>query len=176
MSKWTFGIGIDPGFASVGVCIARYRAMENVPVVVATIRTNRTKGAIERLDFIAQQLNHYFDSFDLAFASYEDQSGVTVGTHENVGSRRVHEVVGMVRALSHAYHVPCHLIHPTTAKLVVAGSGRAKKADVKKAVAMTFRMQGRFSEHAADACAVWLAGKRRALSPQLPPPALKVVK
>lgn len=157
----SLGLAVDPGYACLGVCVAdEVRSGARVQVV-ETFRTSPSMAAGARLDAIAIRLLDLANEWDLDWIAYEDQAGATVGRFENAASRRVHEVTGLVRMLARFQRVPLLVLDPKTVKKEVAGHGHAKKGDVKECVKQLMGVAGRMSEHAADACAVWLAASRR---------------
>lgn len=157
-SEW--GLAVDPGFAHLGLCVARLE--DGIPSARA-IRTVKTGGDGQtpeaRLTEIACTLIESNRSAAFGWIAYEEQSAVTAWTKggTNVHSRRVLEVCGMLRMLAAVWGCPVVTIRPQTLKRIVAGSSRAGKAEVKEAVTKFFRLGKPVSEHASDACGVWLA-------------------
>ena len=158
------GLAVDPGLSACGVALIEYDAKGTRPLVVCTVRPFAENDAVGKLDEIARRVRGWVMSYRPAWVAYEDQAGVSVAMaalgRMNQAARRVHEVAGLLRMAAVAYDARCLVIPPMTAKLVAAGSGKASKADVKRAVITQLHVTPRLSEHAADACAVWLAARR----------------
>lgn len=172
------GLAVDPGLSACGVALIEYDAQGTRPIVVCTVRPFEAD-AVAKLDEIARRVRGWCMTYRPEWVAYEDQAGVSVRMaalgRMNQGARRVHEVTGLLRMAATAYEAQCIVIPPMTAKLVATGSGKAKTDDVKRAVVSQLKVTPRLSEHAADACAVWLAA-RRVVSGTSVKPNLRLVK
>ena len=158
------GLAVDPGLSACGVALIEYDGKgATTPRVVSTVRPFEAD-PVAKLDEIARRVRGWVMTYRPGWVAYEDQAGVSIRMaalgRMNAGARRVHEVTGLLRMAAVAYDARCLVIPPMTAKLVAAGSGKASKADVKRAVIAQLHVTPRLSEHAADACAVWLAARR----------------
>lgn len=71
--------------------------------------------------------------------------------------QNLQESVGAMKLCCHNQGIKVEEIAPTHIKLVVAGSGKAKKTEMKKAVQNSVNMEKPKSEHEADAIASVLA-------------------
>lgn len=165
-------LAVDPGLAHVGLCVVHFLIARPKVLHVATLASERRDGIdCERLDVIAREVHRLAVEHRPEALAYEDQSGVEVGmqragTGSNHSSRRLHEVCGMVRGIAAALGLPSHVVHASTAKKALTGSGRASKEQV---VAMAQRVYGiaDLSEHGADALAIAIAAHRAIRSDSL---------
>lgn len=168
-------LGIDPGFAFVGLAVVEMTASRARVLFAETFKTSRASGADEdRLDAIFDRLLDVIDDRGPAVVGYENQAGVEAGKAKriledpsavgeiNASSRRVHEVTGAIRCAARVYGLPCYAVAPSSVKLALLGKGggRASKSAVKAAVARYLGGVG-LSEHAADGAAVAVATSRR---------------
>lgn len=162
------GLGIDPGFAAVGLGVLSFSATATRVLHHETFRTeSRRKGDdAERLSLIADHLLDVIEEYSPAFVAYEDQALVAVGKARQglpvtMSSQRVHEVSGIIRCAARCYDLPVYCYQPSSVKVGVLGKGggRAKKARMIEAVRAIFHVQG-CSEHVADAIAATVCGAR----------------
>lgn len=157
-------IGVDPGFANIGIGVLELeRSVTRVVHHETFVTTTRDGEAEERLDAIAEHLLDVCEQFDPAAIGYENQAGFAVaaargdegGPGINAAARRLGEVTGIIRCVARCYSLPCYCIAPSSVKVAVLGKGggRAPKERMKRAVREIFKV-GRCSEHAADAIAI----------------------
>lgn len=167
------GLAVDPGLSACGVALIEYDAEGTRPIVVCTVRPFAESDAVGKLDEIARRVRGWVMTYKPEWIAYEDQAGVSVAMaalgRMNQAARRVHEVAGLLRMAAVAYDAQCIIIPPMTAKLVATGSGKASKSMVKAAVISQLKVTPRLSEHAADACAVWLAARKYASAKRVKP-------
>lgn len=158
-------IGIDPGFAFVGIGIIELLPTRTRVIHHETFTTRAKDEDGGRLDAIAEHLLSVLEQFDPAALGYENQAGVEVAAHRprkegetdvwtNASSRRVHEVSGIIRCAARAFDLPVYCLAPSTVKVALLGKGggRKKKSAVKERVRAIFGVA--CSEHAADALAI----------------------
>jgi crossover junction endodeoxyribonuclease RuvC len=158
-------IGIDPGFAFLGVGVIELLPTSTRVLHHETFITRPKDDDTDRLDTIAEHLLDLLEQFDPAAVGYENQAGVEVAANKrslekqtvgsNASSRRVHEVSGIIRCAARCFDLPVYCLAPSTVKVALLGKGggRQKKAAVKDRVRTIFGVAG-CSEHAADALAV----------------------
>jgi crossover junction endodeoxyribonuclease RuvC len=161
-------IGIDPGFAFVGVGVIELLPTSTRVIHHETFTTRPKDEDGSRLDAIAEHLLDLLEQFDPDALGYENQAGVEVAAHRprkdgsevdvwtNASSRRVHEVSGIIRCAARCFDLTVYCLAPSTVKVALLGKGggRKKKAAVKERVRSIFGVT--CSEHAADALAVAL--------------------
>jgi crossover junction endodeoxyribonuclease RuvC len=160
-------LGIDPGFAFLGLGVLEVTNNSSRAVFTETFKTTgKRDGSDEaRLNLIADRILDMIDDYKPAIIGYENQAGAEVGMQRraregeddvgtNYSSRRVHEVSGSIRCAARLFELPCYCLAPSTIKVAVLGKGggHAKKDRVKLAVQRMFGVAA--SEHAADAIAI----------------------
>ena len=162
-------LGIDPGFAFIGLGLVEFSSLATRVLHHETYRTRTTEDDHGRLDAIADHVFDAIERWQPDCIGYENQAGVSVGkAREDIpvtfASQRVLEVVGIIRAAARFNAVPCYVVAPSTVKVAVLGKGggHAKKDRVKRAIRTIFGL-GQCSEHAADAIAIAIGtrGKHR---------------
>jgi len=163
-------LGIDPGYAHLGIGVVELTPTRTRCVHHETFSTRSRDEVDGRLDAIAEHLFAVIEHYDPDAVGFEDQAYVEVAAHRrkvdaageengdvwsNVNSRRVHEVVGIIRCAARFYDLPRYRLAVSSVKVAVLGKGggRAKKDAVKKRVRLIFGIPA-CSEHAADALAV----------------------
>jgi crossover junction endodeoxyribonuclease RuvC len=159
-------LGIDPGYAHLGIGLVELLPTRTRCVHHETFITKTRDEVDDRLDAIAEHLFQVIEHYNPAAIGFEDQAGVEVaasrrakdedeGVWSNVNSRRVHEVVGIIRAAARFYDLARYRLAVSSVKCAVLGKGgsRAKKDAVKERVRAIFGIPS-LSEHAADALAV----------------------
>ena len=159
-------IGIDPGFAFLGVGVIELLPTSTRVVHHETFATRSKDDDTDRLDTIAEHVLDLLEQFEPCALGYENQAGVEVAAHRplsdgtprdvwtSAASRRVHEVSGIIRCAARCYNLPVYCLAPNTVKVAILGKGggRKKKAVVKDRVRAIFGIV--CSEHAADALAI----------------------
>lgn len=163
MEPITTLLGIDPGFAELGIAVLEITPKQRRLLRLETFSSTPRSGTDEqRLDAIADRIIAAVDECKPVAIAYEDQSNVTAakeqrgkGKRSTKQSRRVHEVVGIARAVARLFELPCYVLAPSSVKLAVLGrgGGNASKERVKGAVRILLRAP-ECSSHAADAAAV----------------------
>ena len=153
-------VGVDPGFAHLGLAVLELKPTSTRVLHHATFQTRSTDDDGDRLDSIAERLLDLFEEYDPEAVGYENQAGVLVGKSERdqpvtFASMRVHEVAGIIRCAARAFDLPVYVLAPSSVKVAVLGKGggRAKKGVVKDRVRRLFHL-GACSEHVADAVAI----------------------
>jgi Holliday junction resolvasome RuvABC endonuclease subunit len=121
----------------------------------------------ERLDEMSFAIDGILNTWMPDVCGYEDQTGVSIAMEaagkSNVKSRRIHEVVGMIRfaarcSLSDA--VPVYSVQPRSMKIGLLGKGhsQASKEQVQWAVERFFGVKT--NQHAADAIGIAVVSAR----------------
>lgn len=165
----TLALGFDPGFGDgrLGWAVVESSSLRTRVLDFGTLRRLPSGDDERRLDviaaFVLDRVGHSGASTDVV--GYEDQAGMLAshdpeeGRGGSFASRRVLEVCGIIRCAAAHYGKPCIVVHSSTAKKTLTGSGRAKKADVQTACERLFGVRGA-SSHACDAIAIALTALR----------------
>jgi Holliday junction resolvasome RuvABC endonuclease subunit len=123
--------------------------------------------AQERLDELAFAVDGIMNTWLPDVCAFEDQTGVSIAMEaagkSNVHSRRIHEVVGMLRFAARCsldVAVPIYSVQPRSMKigLMGKGHGQATKKDVQWAVDRLFAVQS--NQHACDAIGIAVVAPR----------------
>lgn len=161
-------LGIDPGTANLGLAVVDFSGNKTRVIRRQVVKAGGLEPD-EQMRLLASALIAMEHAWHPDLIVYEDQAGVEAGmqragTGSNFSSRRVHEVVGMVRMLAFDHARALMAIHPATLKVAVLGKGggRAKKERVQEAVRVLLGVR-ECSSHEADALALCIAGRRRYL-------------
>ena len=154
-------LGVDPGFAFLGLAVVELKATSTRLLLHETFSTSPDQDDAVRLDTISDHLLDVIeDHADIEAVGYEDQAGVIAclaqgGKGISAPARRVLEVSGMIRCAARCYDLPVYAMAPTSVKVALLGKGggHADKARMKRAVQKMFGLS-RCSEHSADAIAI----------------------
>lgn len=168
-------VGVDPGYAFMGLGVMRLTPSSMRLLHHETVRTSAKADPDERFDAITDRLCDVVEEYEPVAMGFEDQSGVEAAIQRdaeggtNHSSRRVHEVVGSIRAVARFYRLRLYKNAISTVKVAVLGKGggRASKDQMKLAVRRIFGLTEVVSEHAADAVAVAVATVRKERAYQL---------
>ena len=165
-------VGIDPGFAFLGIALVRFTASRAEALLVETFRTTTKDSDARRMARVADRLLEVCADPRIRALGFESQAGVEAGKAKraledptkvtsNAASRRVHEVVGVVQTVARVYSLPCYEHAPSSVKVAMLGrgGGRASKSRMRDAAGVFFGRPG-LSEHAADSLAVSVATAR----------------
>lgn len=156
-------LGVDPGLASLGWGLVHFSPRPTL-VCGGTIRTDSDMPVEQRLLHIGRELGLLLPGVDVL--TWEQQSGVHHGKereHEtNAKATEVLKVEGLLVGISIEHG--CQLVPVTAAqaKRAATGRGDAEKRVVKEFVNRLPKGHNwpkRFSQHAADGCAIALAAK-----------------
>lgn len=141
-------VGIDPGVEYTGFAISC-----DGKKTAKTIRADSAIGA-ERLISIARQVVDSIVEAKATIAVFEDYG--FGGGFFNV---EVAELVGMIKWRLYEFRLPIEVcfLAPNTVKKVITGSGRATKAQVKKAISTLLETK---VSHEADAVALTVVFER----------------
>jgi crossover junction endodeoxyribonuclease RuvC len=163
-------LGIDPGFAFVGLGLVEFNARSTRVLHHETYRTRTSSDDTDRLDAIADHICDAIERWQPDAIGYENQANVIAGKSTNdlmaptvsFAARRLLEVCGIIRAAARFNATPCYVVASNTIKVAVLGKGgsRKKKDAVKGAVRTIFGL-GQCSEHAADAIAIAIATRSK---------------
>lgn len=151
-------LGIDPGLASCGLAVVCQRYVRGHH----TIRTKTDRPTSERLAFIARVVDHWLATWSPTLVAFEEYPKADRNREKtDANARLVHRVVGVVAGVAALRSVPVREVMPNTLKKAIAGSGRATKDDVRRAVLgrITNESLGRSSNHVHDAIAAGLWGE-----------------
>lgn len=167
-------LGIDPGYAHVGVAVVGRDPLNDNRVHVLLAMTVETKPDVDseiRWWSIGDGLERAAHGHDIKVCGIEDQHGVTIGKLKmgftSADALRSLECVGMVRGVMHTRQIPCELFSPQQVKIAVLGSGggHADKKDVERRVEFLFPgtlpQRKTLRSHAADAVAAAIAALKR---------------
>lgn len=170
MASRLVALGIDPGFAFLGLGVLEVTNSSTRVLHHETFTTSAKDESLGRLDAIADRLLDAIDDYAPQLVAYENQAGVEVGMQlmrekegnaggTNYSSRRVHEVSGIIRGAARAFELPCYCLAPSTIKVALLGKGggHAPKDRLKQGVRRMLGVVG-CSEHAADALAIAIGG------------------
>lgn len=160
-------VGIDPGFAFLGVGVIELLPTSTRVLHHETFTTRAKDDDTDRLDGIAEHVLDLLEQFDADAVGYENQAWAENAARQrarkhddqevqvSASSRRVHEVSGIIRCAARCFDVPVYCLAPSTVKVAILGKGGTKqrgKQPVKDRVRTIFGI--RCSEHAADALAI----------------------
>jgi crossover junction endodeoxyribonuclease RuvC len=160
-------IGIDPGFAFVGVGVIELLPTSTRVIHHETFASRSKDEDTCRLDGIAEHLLDLLEQHEPDALGYENQAWVDHAVRKgdlkhdgeevkvNASSRRVHEVSGIIRCAARCFDIPVYCLASSTMKVAILGKGGSRqrgKQPVKDRVRMLFGVK--CSEHAADAIAI----------------------
>lgn len=123
--------------------------------------------AADRLDELAFGVDGLMNTWLPDVCGFEDQTGVSIAMEaagkSNSNSRRIHEVVGMLRFAARCSldtAVPIYGVQPRSMKvgLLGKGHGQATKEDVKRIVDRLFGVKS--NQHACDAIGIAVVAAR----------------
>jgi crossover junction endodeoxyribonuclease RuvC len=150
-------LGIDPGFAAVGVCIVEVRADALVPEAWKVITTQKSKLKILASVDNVNRCRELFSSMETLFKDVlvvctESQSWPRNASN----SAKLGMFWGILSSLAHANGVAIVQASPAAIKKAVTGNKKASKEDVQKALEGMFDLppwppRKTMREHVADA-------------------------
>jgi len=167
-------MGIDPGFAHIGVMLIDFSSEGLRCVHREKIETGTDDGDNhERLDIVARRLHGLFAQWVPDVIAYENVVSVGFGTGDrNAASSRMYEVIGMIRMCGQLFAArPVYAITTATARAAVFGKGHGRgrsKAEVRDEVARLLGI-GRINLDIGEAGAVCFGGFARHHSTIHPP-------
>ncbi len=162
-------IGIDPGLAATGYAIIEVEGRNARACTWGCIRTAPRTLIPRRLGIIHEEVSHLLQEWSPGLMVIED---VFVSEKTAWVSTRTGEVKGAIYVAAHHLQVETMDVKPTEVKKALTGNGRAKKAQVEKAVRNTLNLPDKITpDHASDALALALTGIFR-----LPPSFFKIGK
>ncbi|MCY4475305.1 MAG: crossover junction endodeoxyribonuclease RuvC [Chloroflexi bacterium] len=146
-------LGIDPALTTTGYAVVSADARGNVALVEGGLIRTKSSEALEiRLRTINETLGEIIEEFEPDEVAIED-------LHARYRNLKTAIVMGHARgvailAAGHA-NIPVHHYQPTRVKSIVAGSGRADKAQMKRAVSMRLGLAEEIAkEDVADAVGI----------------------
>ena len=144
-------LGLDPGSRYTGYGVVE-KTHDQRLIHIASGRINATKGDAfaDRLSIIYAGLQELMDEFPCEHASIE-----SVFMHKNsMSAIKLGQARGVVLLAANHGDLSIAEYAPATVKQIVAGNGRAAKADVQTMVKHLLGIQGSMSEDASDALAI----------------------
>ena len=159
-------LGIDPALTKTGYAVVSADARGNVELLEGgLVRTKSSEALEERLRVINATLSEIIEEFAPDEVAIED-------LHSRYRNLKTAIIMGHARGVAilaaGSAGIPVHHYQPTRVKNVVAGSGRADKAEMKRAVSMRFGMTEEIAqEDVADAAGIAICHVHMTGSPQV---------
>jgi Holliday junction resolvasome RuvABC endonuclease subunit len=163
--RWVRVLGIDPGFAHLGLVCVDFTSECIRLVHREHFETSTADGTEEhRLWLVAGKLHSVFATYAPDVVAHENvvNAGHQRGETSAAG-QRMHEVVGMIRMSCQVFaRRPCYAVATSTARKAVLGSVKrgtnVSKGDVKERVRELLGIRGTLSANVSDAGAVCFGG------------------
>ena len=127
-------LGIDPALTTTGYAVVTADPRGNVKLLEGgLIRTKASESLEQRLKAINSTLTEIIEEFEPDEVAIED-------LHSRYRNLKTAIIMGHARGVAMlaagSADIPVHHYQPTRVKSIVAGSGRADKAQMKRAVSM----------------------------------------
>ena len=127
-------LGIDPALTTTGYAVVVADARGNVELLEGgLVRTKANEALEERLRTINETLEEVIEEFEPDEVAIED-------LHSRYRNLKTAIIMGHARGVAilaaGKANIPVHHYQPTRVKSIVAGSGRADKAQMKRAVSL----------------------------------------
>ena len=127
-------LGIDPALTTTGYAVVAADARGNVELLEGgLVRTKANEALEERLRTINETLEEVIEEFEPDEVAIED-------LHSRYRNLKTAIIMGHARGVAilaaGRAKIPVHHYQPTRVKSIVAGSGRADKAQMKRAVSL----------------------------------------
>ncbi len=127
-------LGIDPALTTTGYAVVVADARGNVELLEGgLVRTKANEALEERLRTINETLEEVIEEFEPDEVAIED-------LHSRYRNLKTAIIMGHARGVAilaaGRANIPVHHYQPTRVKSIVAGSGRADKAQMKRAVSL----------------------------------------
>lgn len=152
-------IGIDPGLAKTGFAVVEPLEKGGRVCHCGNINTNPGHSIEERLSTIYRELSGVLLRWTPDLMVMED---VFVVKQFPMAALQLGEVRGVIRLTAKNMGVSISEIKPTEVKSALTGSGRADKAQIKRAVRRILQIEDPItSDHVSDAMALALTGLTR---------------
>lgn len=159
-------LGIDPALTTTGYAVVSADWRGNVSLVEGgLIRTKSSESLERRLKIINQTLDEIIEEFKPDEVAIED-------LHARYRNLKTAIIMGHARGVAilsaGKADIPVHHYQPTRVKSIVAGSGRADKAQMKRAVSMRLGLSEEISkEDVADAVGIAICHVQVTGSPEM---------
>ena len=159
-------LGIDPALTTTGYAVVSADDRGNVELLEGgLIRTKASEALEQRLKAINSTLAEIIEEFGPDEVAIED-------LHSRYRNLKTAIIMGHARGVAMlaagSAGVPVHHYQPTRVKSIVAGSGRADKAEMKRAVSMRLGLTEEISkEDVADAVGIAICHVHVTGSPEL---------
>ena len=146
-------LGIDPALTTTGYAVVSADGRGNVALLEGgLVRTKSSEPLEQRLNAINTTLTEIIEEFEPDEVAIED-------LHSRYRNLKTAIIMGHARGVAilaaGSAGIPVHHYQPTRVKSIVAGSGRADKADMKRAVSMRLGLTEEISkEDVADAVGI----------------------
>lgn len=152
-------IGIDPGLAMTGFGVVEALARGGKACDWGAIRTEPTSPVPLRLRTIYDELQGLLKKWNPGLLALEE---AFVLKQFPKAAIQLGEVRGIIYLAAQEMGIPVIDLKPTEVKSALTGSGRADKAQMKKAIRQILRIEDSVSSsHAGDALALALTGLSR---------------
>jgi crossover junction endodeoxyribonuclease RuvC len=160
-------LGVDPGFASIGWCVARVMGGDIVPTLCGTFTTEK-----ETRKVVVRASEDNIRRAQLVYGFFKEkivEENISLIATETMSWPRNSAIVaklgifwGTLSALGTQLGTPIIQASPVDIKKSVTGNGKASKEEMVKAIEsrfpfMTLPHQETLKEHAADACGAIIA-------------------
>lgn len=157
-------LGIDPALTTTGYAVVSEDPQGNIELLEGgLIRTKSSESLEQRLKAINATLTEIIEEFEPDEVAIED-------LHSRYRNLKTAIIMGHARGVAILAagnaDLPVHHYQPTRVKSIVAGSGRADKAQMKRAVSMRLGLAGEIEkDDVADAvgiamCHIHVTGSR----------------
>lgn len=146
-------LGIDPALTITGYAVVSADARGDVTLIEGgLIRTKSSEALEQRLRVINETLSEVIEEFQPDEVAIED-------LHSRYRNLKTAIIMGHARGVAILAagnaNVPVHHYQPTRVKSIVAGSGRADKAEMRRAVSMRLGLANEIEkEDVADAVGI----------------------
>lgn len=155
----TIAVGIDAGFAIVGVAVIRIEGDTKKVIYHGTIETNPKDSTAQRLEDIQFGIKNWMQAISWGIDIVTIEIPFFSGNNSNQGV--VHQGVGAIRLglKSAGWEFP-NEVQASQVKMAVARKGNASKVEVRKAIEQLFNVQfpAGTRDDAIDAVAIAYTG------------------
>jgi Holliday junction resolvasome RuvABC endonuclease subunit len=152
-------LGIDPGYANLGLAV-----VEDRKATWSGKATTKPGDFRERMIEIRRAIRDALDEHKPDVVAVESQEGAQVGNTQrgttNASAARVREVVQAIYTLAEVRGIRVVEVSPRTWKRCLGLSGKSKGRQVKLAARAILGVTWRTCQHQDDALGVALAGRR----------------
>ena len=159
-------MGIDPALTTTGYAVISTDPRGNIALLEGgMVRTKSSDPFEKRLRIINDTLREVIEEFEPDEVAIED-------LHSRYRNLKTAIIMGHARGVAilaaGSADIPVHHYQPTRVKSIVAGSGRADKAQMKRAVSMRLGMNQEIEkDDVADAIGIAICHVQVSQSPEL---------